>query len=120
MSIESDGPRGIHADVDPDLFEQLWTELLSNAVAAAGRSGRVVTNWGRRERGVWLEVRDNGPGVPEDKKSQLFRLFFTTKPEGTGIGLATVKKVADRHGALVEVFDAAEGGAGFRVVLTPR
>jgi signal transduction histidine kinase len=120
VSIESDGPRGIHADVDPDLFEQLWTELLSNAVAAAGRSGRVVTNWGRRERGVWLEVRDNGPGVPEDKKSQLFRLFFTTKPEGTGIGLATVKKVADRHGALVEVFDAAEGGAGFRVVLTPR
>ncbi|MFT4569290.1 MAG: signal transduction histidine kinase [Hyphomicrobiaceae bacterium] len=117
VTIQAVGPQALTVNVDFDLFEQLWIELLSNAVEAATPDGRVVTAWGDDGHGAWIEVRDSGAGIPPEKKDELFRLFFTTKPEGTGIGLATVKKVADRHRATLEVFDAEEGGAGFRVRL---
>lgn len=116
-TVELNGNPGVAALVDPDLFEQLWIELLSNAIDAAKSGGLVATAWGEDEQGPWIDVRDSGAGIAPGKRNELFRLFFSTKPEGTGIGLATVKKVADRHRANLEVFEAPEGGAGFRVRL---
>jgi signal transduction histidine kinase len=66
---------------------------------------------------VSFEVRDEGPGIPEHARAQLFDAFFTTRTQGTGIGLAVVKRIADDHGFAIEI-DSGEGhGAVFRVRL---
>lgn len=108
------------APIDPVLFEQLTIELLANAVDAAPEGGRIAIAVGSADGIAWLEVRDSGPGIAAAKRDELFRLFFTTKPRGTGIGLATVKKIADAHGGSVAVTTAPEGGACFRVEVPDR
>jgi signal transduction histidine kinase len=112
------GGEALPVRVDPALFEQLTVELLANAADAAPEGSTVIVETGRSDDGgVWMEVRDGGPGVPAGNRIDLFRLFFTTKKSGTGFGLATAKKVVERHGGTIEVDDAPEGGACFRVRL---
>ena len=107
--------------IDPVLFEQAIAELISNAVDAAPARSEVVVRTGHETRAgaavVWLEVEDSGPGIPEDDSERLFELFFTTKPRGTGFGLATVKKIAEGHGGKILAYNAKGGGGCFRIVL---
>jgi signal transduction histidine kinase len=64
-----------------------------------------------------LEVRDNGPGVPEDAWERVFDPYYTTKAEGTGLGLAIVKKIVLEHDGEISCSRAPEGGACFRIRL---
>ncbi len=112
---DAGAPGPAPAVVDPALFEQLAVELIANAVDASPDGGRVVVAAGVDEGASFLEVRDSGPGIPEDRRERMFRMFFTTKAKGTGIGLATVKRIADAHHAGIEVTDGVGGGAVFRV-----
>jgi len=66
-----------------------------------------------------LRVSDSGAGVPETDRAQLFEPFFTTRAEGTGLGLATVRRVLDNQRGAVVVGDSSLGGARF-VVTLPR
>ncbi len=72
-----------------------------------------------REPFLRLEVADAGPGIPEDKRAQVFELFYSTKVEsgGTGLGLPIVADVVRELGGRVQIGDAPEGGALFRVLL---
>ena len=107
--------------IDPVLFGQAIAELISNAVDASPGRSEVVVRTGHETRAgaavVWLEVEDSGPGIPEDDSERLFELFFTTKPRGTGFGLATVKKIAEGHGGKILAYNAQGGGGCFRIVL---
>jgi signal transduction histidine kinase len=112
------------AELDPVLIEQAILELLSNAVDASTDGGKVVVRASRVTNGstgaqdsVAVEVLDSGSGINERSASRLFELFYTTKARGTGFGLASVKKIVDRHGGLVEAGNRPEGGALFRIVL---
>ena len=64
-----------------------------------------------------LRVLDNGPGIPADVLPKLFRPFFTTKVNGTGLGLAVVQKILLQHGGHIEAQNRPEGGAEFIVTL---
>jgi signal transduction histidine kinase len=106
--------------LDAALFEQVVVELVANAIDASPAGGRVEIACGRStgETGplVWLRVADSGPGIPADKKDRIFDLFFTTKKTGTGFGLATVRKVVERHGGRIDVDAGGNGrGASFTV-----
>lgn len=112
------------AELDPVLIEQAILELLSNAVDASADGGKVVVRASRVTNGsagtqdeVAVEVLDSGAGINERAAVRLFELFYTTKARGTGYGLASVKKIVDRHGGRVEAGNRPEGGALFRVVL---
>ena len=91
--------------------------LVKNGVAAAGVSGRVVlaarAEPNVQERIAW-EVRDSGPGVPEEIRDKIFTPFFTTRERGTGLGLAFVAEIARDHGGPVTVDRGPEGGSRFR------
>jgi signal transduction histidine kinase len=85
--------------------------LLDNAVAA----GPPVTVTVRRERGrLILEVADRGPGVDEDDRDRIFEPFFTGKTQGTGLGLAVVRRVVELHHGTIAVYPNPGGGALFR------
>ncbi len=101
-------------------LNQVWTNLLANAIDALGESGTITI--ATRLDGACLEVdiADDGPGVPEDARDRIFDPFFTTKDvgAGTGLGLDTARRiVADRHDGSLVLLSPESGGALFRVRL---
>ncbi len=104
---------------DRNQLEQSIIELLSNAIEHTPAGGRVVVacDVDLRSCCAVLHVDDQGPGVPVEIREHVFDLFFTTKPSGTGIGLATVQRVAKLHGGDALVNGAPGGGARFTIRL---
>lgn len=112
---------GLTLDADRAMLAQVLINLLRNAAEAAsanrpdpevalrivpGRSGRLT-----------IEVEDNGPGVPDNLKGDIFLPFFTTRKTGTGVGLNLARQIVIAHGGTIDVRDAAEGGAVFQISL---
>jgi signal transduction histidine kinase len=109
---------------DEGLLRQAFLNLARNAAEAAAdnSSNPVVILRGQRsdssdEASQRIHVLDNGTGIPADSLSKLFRPFFTTKVNGTGLGLAVVQKILVQHGGQVEARNRPEGGAEFIVTL---
>ncbi|HEX6336997.1 MAG TPA: ATP-binding protein [Jiangellaceae bacterium] len=87
-------------------LNQVWTNLLDNAIAAVGETGRITVRTQRVDNGVVVEVADDGPGIPEDLLGRVFDPFVTTKPpgQGTGLGLSISHQiVTDVHGGRLTV-----------------
>jgi PAS domain S-box-containing protein len=109
---------------DEGLLRQAFLNLARNAAEAASSHTAVPTVILRGETihssdedFQRLRVLDNGPGIPADVLPKLFRPFFTTKVNGTGLGLAVVQKILLQHGGRVEAQNRSEGGAEFIVTL---
>lgn len=100
-------------------LEQVVIELLSNAMehSDADSEVRVTCEALPAEGRAIIRVENDGSGIPSEVKSRIFDLFFTTKPSGTGIGLATVKRSARLHGGDVTLLSTAEGRTRFEVWL---
>jgi len=103
-------------EADERLLRQILFNLLLNAIQSVGPQGRVVVALGQNGRGdAWFEVRDNGPGVPGELRAEIFKPYFTTRPEGTGMGLAVVRQIVLAHHWEIEYAASLDGGAVFRV-----
>ena len=104
---------------DPVQFTQALLNLVLNAIQAVGRNGRVEITAALDETQTLMRVavRDSGPGVPEDKQALIFEPFYTTKEDGSGLGLWIVQQIVLAHGGAVTVANAAEGGALFTLQL---
>jgi signal transduction histidine kinase len=105
---------GLAALADRAQLRRALLNLAKNAVAAAGASGRVVLAARAAQARIEWEIRDSGPGVPDEIRDKIFTPFFTTRERGTGLGLAFVAEIARAHGGTVTVDRAPEGGARFR------
>ncbi|HEY0991476.1 MAG TPA: HAMP domain-containing sensor histidine kinase, partial [Kofleriaceae bacterium] len=97
--------------LDSGRIREVVINLLDNAVAAGPPV--VITVRGERGRLI-LEVADRGPGVPEDDRDKIFEPFFTGKTQGTGLGLAVVRRVVELHHGTIAVYPNPGGGALFR------
>lgn len=123
VKIEYEGAFGDVAG-DEGLLRQALLNLARNAAEACGSAdggGRVLVRGEILEDGEagWqrITVADNGPGIAEAAMRKLFRPFFTTKPNGTGLGLAVVQKIIVQHGGQVKVRNCPKGGAEFTITL---
>ena len=103
--------------IDSDQVRQIvWNLALNAAQAVAGR-GRVRLSTGRVEGFARLCVEDDGPGVAESARDELFQPFKTTKSQGTGLGLAIADRIARAHGGRIEAGASDMGGAAFTLLL---
>ena len=111
----ADGVGGLEAD--EALLQLALENLVRNALQAGPSGGEVKVRLEPRPGGVSLAVEDAGPGVPEADAARVFEPFFTTRANGTGLGLAVVRRVVTAHGGSVRVGPRAGGGARFELVL---
>jgi C4-dicarboxylate-specific signal transduction histidine kinase len=120
------GVRVTFAEGFPDVLgvsfqlQQVLLNLVTNAQHALRGSGarRSIEITGAVEGGhAVIEVRDSGPGIPPEALPQIFKPFFTTKPEGTGLGLAVSAAIIRDHGGELAAENPSEGGAVFRIRL---
>ena len=106
---------------DPTLMRQSFLNLLINAAEALERNGVIqVSVDALKGRTVRIVIQDNGHGMPEDVASKVFIPFFTTKPHGTGLGLALVQKIVLAHNGRIELRSAPGKGTKFTVTLPDR
>jgi signal transduction histidine kinase len=99
-------------------LNQVWANLITNAIDAVPRGGAVNVIATRQEDNLTVQVVDNGPGIPADIQNRIFDPFFTTKGvgKGTGLGLDTARKVVERHHGDI-TFTTGSQGTTFQVVL---
>jgi signal transduction histidine kinase len=99
-------------------LNQVWTNLIDNAIDAIPRRGRVVVSAGRQGNSVVVRVSDNGPGVPPEIRARIFDPFFTTKEvgKGSGLGLDIARRLVIRHRGRIEL-RTDETGTVFEVTL---
>jgi two-component system nitrogen regulation sensor histidine kinase NtrY len=117
---------------DPDQLEQMFINLVRNAAdavletagssgdsssgAASSKSDRVVVHWDADEQDVVLTIDDEGPGL--SNPGNVFTPFYTTKPNGSGVGLVLSRQIAEAHGGRIEISNRRNGrGCSVRVVL---
>jgi signal transduction histidine kinase len=102
-------------------LNQVWTNLIDNAIDAVDRGGRITLRTRRLGERVCVEVGDDGPGVPADLQARIFDAFFTTKPvgQGTGLGLDIAQRIVLRHHGELRL-RSEPGDTRFQVLLPVR
>ena len=118
VKIRVEGEAAV-AWADADHLRQAVRNLAMNAADAVGESGTVVLRSGRGPGPrAWIEVEDDGPGVPAALRDRLFEPFTTGKPGGTGLGLAIVRRIVEEHEGSLELLEGQGTGGRFRITLS--
>lgn len=115
VRIEKKFDKAPRVFLDPHYMHSVIYNLLNNALQALGDApdGRisVTSGWLERDKEVFLTIADNGPGFEPAMADNLFQPFFTTKENGTGLGLYLARQIMDEHGGRIIVASSPEGGA---------
>ncbi len=93
------------------------TNLVMNAIQAIQVQGRIEAEVSQLDKDICITIRDNGPGISKEIQEQVFDPFYTTRTQGTGLGLAVVQAVARAHGGRIELESEQGRGSEFRVIL---
>jgi len=103
--------------VSESKFEQIFTNLLSNAFQAIEEGGEITIRSGEEDDMVYIDIADNGEGIPQENLKRIFDPYFTTKGTkgGTGLGLPTTYNIVREHGGRIKVKSQLGKGASFRV-----
>lgn len=115
ISLQTSGEQ-LTIEADEQLLRQALFNLLLNAIQAVDGGGEIQVVAGKQNASeALLEVRDNGPGVPSERRTEIFKPYFTTQKQGTGLGLAVVQQIVLAHGWEVECLGNEPRGAIFRI-----
>jgi two-component system, NtrC family, sensor histidine kinase HydH len=110
-----------HLSVDLVRIMQVFTNVYLNAIHAMGQGGKLKVSTSREQvngtRYVKASVSDNGPGITPSQRAVIFDPFYTTKSDGTGLGLTIVKKIVEQHAGKIEVKSRVGQFTRFHVLL---
>ncbi|MCX8059276.1 MAG: ATP-binding protein [Spirochaetes bacterium] len=104
--------------LDPDLLKQIIINLVKNGLDAINnvKNGKVIIKTNSDEKNIYIEVIDNGEGIPQENMDKLFMPFFTTKANGTGLGLTIVYRIINNMGGQIYVKSTLNKGTTFKIV----
>jgi two-component system sensor histidine kinase HydH len=102
---------------DPDLLTQVLINLLQNGLAATQEDGKIRLGGSRENQEIRLWVQDSGRGMTAEERERMFDPFYTTRKEGTGLGLAVVQQIIEQHRGRIEVESAPGEGTRVEVIL---
>jgi two-component system sensor histidine kinase HydH len=109
----------VRLTADPDLLQQVLLNLLQNSLAATPENGEIELGVERQAGEIRLRVRDSGKGLSAAERSQMFEPFFTTRKDGTGLGLAVVQQIVTQHEGRIEV-ETEEGRGTCLSIIFPQ
>jgi len=113
-------PKSLSVSGDPELLAQAVLNLLRNSIRATAEvnPATIALTIGRESNGCCrIDVQDNGPGIPHDRREDIFLPFYTTHKGGSGVGLSFARQVALAHGGSIAVVDSPGGGATIRIII---
>ena len=113
-------PKSLSLNADPELLAHAVLNLLRNGIRATADSERpAVSLTVQREPSghVRIDVEDNGAGIPQDRREDIFLPFYTTHKGGSGVGLSFARQVALAHGGSIVALESDQGGADLRIVI---
>ena len=102
---------------DRDLLKQAVLNLVLNATEAMAAGGELRVELARHGEMAEISVSDTGKGIPMENQQKIFQLFFTTRPGGSGIGLATTFRIVQLHNGSIDFQSEAGRGTTFRIEL---
>jgi signal transduction histidine kinase len=109
--------RGAQAMVDEDEIRQILVNLMENACQAMTSGGTLTIGTKAHGETIHIAIGDTGCGIPQEHLQKIFAPFFTTKSRGTGLGLAVVKKIIERHQGIIDVQSVVGEGTVFNIYL---
>jgi signal transduction histidine kinase len=119
--VEATDGTDLRCVADPFRMEQVFRNILDNAVAAGAAPVAVEVRAEEADLqgqpAIRLGFRDNGPGIPADRRPHVFDPFYTTKARGTGLGMAIAKRIVEAHGGRIGIGDGDGPGATFLITL---
>jgi signal transduction histidine kinase len=118
IELETDlAPRIPDLEVDPAFLRQVFINLILNASEACGQDGVLSISTKLASPWVVIDFRDNGPGIPRELRSRIFEPFYSTKAEGSGVGLSICSRIIDAHDGKIEVAGGSDNGGHLRISL---
>ena len=102
---------------DPVRLTQALMNLVINAMQAVEREGRIEVSANLVGQAILMKVSDNGPGIPQEKLASIFDPYFTTKEQGSGLGLWIAQQIATTHGGSIQAQNGPAGGAVLAMAL---
>ncbi|HEY1500687.1 MAG TPA: ATP-binding protein [Acidobacteriaceae bacterium] len=106
-------PRSVPCRVDADLMEQALLNIVLNGAQAMATGGLLEVRLTEDSRWAYIRIRDHGEGIPDEIRARIFDLYFTTKKEGSGIGLAMTYRIVQMHHGQIDVESKAGSGTTF-------
>jgi two-component system, NtrC family, sensor histidine kinase HydH len=103
--------------LDPERIRQALVNLLRNAAQVSPPDHPPVARITQEAKNLVFRIRDFGPGLLDDENERIFEPFYTTRTNGTGLGLAVARRVVELHGGRLEATNHPGGGAEFRIVI---
>jgi signal transduction histidine kinase len=102
---------------DSDLLKQALLNIIINGCQVMPKGGRLIVETGRDDGHVFISITDHGPGIPEEARDKIFNLYYTTKPKGSGIGLAQAFRAVQLHNGRIKVMSEIGEGTSFKIIL---
>lgn len=116
VKLEFSADKDLLINADPDRLSQILINLLSNALKATGKGGKIALRGYQKDSSVYIEVEDTGCGIKREELPLIFERFYKGKGGGLGIGLTIVKELVDVHNAKIDVLSEPGKGSIFKVI----
>ncbi|HQJ74709.1 MAG TPA: ATP-binding protein [Bacteroidota bacterium] len=107
----------LYLKVDSDQILQALINVLKNSIQAVEKDGIVEVDLSGVEDGVYIKIKDNGKGIEKENLSKIFNLYYTTKPDGTGIGLSIVNQIISEHNGKIDIESEPKKGTTVNIFL---